>query len=1500
MSSELILVLGEENRSYKREKEVARQEMQRLEEEVGDLKELVGHAQEELSEAQQEKADVASELEEAKGYIVHLCQQLEALREEEQQAWRTHVAEADAAKAEAHDLRGQLAAAKQTLRAMHEQKQHLQHHTKEIQQQHRQSLERELSQAAAAAVSSSSSSARVASQMDEVARLMSDVAATQVHLQARLEAKLTTSPTPTLSIEDHKEEEEEEEEEDEAAATVHAPCPLAAQAQALLVRVVSAGSVTAAQQEIGDLHEVLEELGEAEADLGEYVEVMGRYEKKLRGIQQQVGGLVQEHVACAARAQEVETTLREENIALRSKVHRLQEALASSSSSSSPVPYEKEEGEVEGRMALEVREAVTARKWTLLQQQFATETAAKRGLEQDLAEAEGHWRRRVAHLEGIKKKAYGQLKLYRQQLQASVPVAEYEAVCSELVALKEVLASQAVGGKTAGVFPPPPSSPPRQQHQQHQQAAAAWAEEKLALEADLARYHGLLEATKEEVQALKALHKEEEEEEDGVVQGLQEQLLVYQTRSDGALAVAQLQEEVNALQTALRTLTRKHEIARSSLRRQDGCIKALEEEVVEREEAAREAEAEARAQLALLRRTVQELAVVGLWKGGGGKTTSVLEKEEEESSTSSFCLRLGALSASLAELVRSVEGKQDEVAGLEAAIEALRVDKESLVAQCQDLQKVVSGRGEQRQSMRSVSSLGSGSVTSGGEEDGGGLERELAGRLLSVSEELKTTKLDLLHAKREVKALQEEKEKATAASCCDMSLSFLSEDCGGSESGSCCSEGEQVALVKRLLQAIVSADSTFTTSKKEGRGGGKGGSTDETRRVNALVETLQEYLDAVHFYETQANRLGSALWQFTPATRQRAQEAMTGTFSSSSSSCSIGVQTPPLPPVPSSRRLEEELHCAHEELEVSLEEQRRMKEDMIALAQQLQQAEERLLAALQANKRYVAASMGGGGGEEEEVAALQEALAEKEEELAELKEAIWRLKEECTQALRQQQQEEEEEEEEEAAAATAPPPTRKSSSSMPRKRKGGASPDQLEKRGEGEAVEGLQHQMCLLQQRLAQARVHLGNARKDKEKAEAGQQAALVESKGLGEKVHRMESDLIRLRAELAKARKAAAGGGGGSSSGSRIEELEKQVRLLTTTILEHQQQRQAAAAAGRPTTPAAGGNNRPAEKKRRTVGGEEEEEAVASRKREIAALKATLLRLQGENEGLRVGLVKKTAAELVPSGKVVELERRLKEAKQQITLLAEEKTALKSQLASAGEMGEKLSKREESLAQLRGTLRAKEDALATWKQRHEAVEGEKETLQREIKGLRHRLQALEKELAGLRGHKRRRSSSSSSSSSTAAQQEEEQQPQQQQPEDDDPNNPVDAEEDPLEVSFSLSSSTCSSSSATSPEDVIAALQAELTHCRIVVGRAQAERRRLSEENGKLMYELSAFDLNFWEELEDLKYAHQEDQKRIEEARQRVEKAERQLALLPAAAVVGGGEGGGGGRGGIV
>lgn len=61
------------------------------------------------------------------------------------------------------------------------------------------------------------------------------------------------------------------------------------------------------------------------------------------------------------------------------------------------------------------------------------------------------------------------------------------------------------------------------------------------------------------------------------------------------------------------------------------------------------------------------------------------------------------------------------------------------------------------------------------------------------------------------------------------------------------------------------------------------------------------------------------------------------------------------------------------------------------------------------------------------------------------------------------------------------------------------------------------------------------------------------------------------------------------------------------------------------------------------------------------------------------------------------------------------------------------------------------------------------------------------------------------------------------------------------------------------------------------VARLRGECRRLAWENGRLHGELSAFDLDFFEEIEDLKYRHAEAHKRLAAAEARAVAAERRV-----------------------
>jgi hypothetical protein len=287
----------------------------------------------------------------------------------------------------------------------------------------------------------------------------------------------------------------------------------------------------------------------------------------------------------------------------------------------------------------------------------------------------------------------------------------------------------------------------------------------------------------------------------------------------------------------------------------------------------------------------------------------------------------------------------------------------------------------------------------------------------------------------------------------------------------------------------------------------------------------------------------------------------------------------------------------------------------------------------------------------------------------------------------------------------------------------------------------------------------------------------------------------------------------------------------------------------------------------------------------ETAAEKAIRPVIGNEPESLQSGSIRKTSN--FPSYSVAVkmrcLERRLREAEQRLKTAEQGKMALTVQSTELNEIRQRLNKREETLAQLRALIRAKDNALSRARGRCEDLEGTEQRLMEKVEGQQQRLVALEKELVCLRVIKQRRSTSHSSSSLCLGMNEKTQH-QRGSSEAMTCDNPHPALS--LSVSNSSnstsplysSSSSLSSSTVNFPEAKML-LQNELQDCRASFLQKSAECDSLLNQNKRLLHELSAFDLSFWEELEDLKYAHQQALKETRDAKERALKAEGKLTF---------------------
>lgn len=150
-------------------------------------------------------------------------------------------------------------------------------------------------------------------------------------------------------------------------------------------------------------------------------------------------------------------------------------------------------------------------------------------------------------------------------------------------------------------------------------------------------------------------------------------------------------------------------------------------------------------QVSVLRRALQELAVMGLEVSGGADAVAASRRSSAADTPPTLFERAKNLSDRILELVHLGEAREKEMKEGDAAlkrlremVETLQTEKSTLLEQCQDLKLWAPPRG------------------GGGRGDDGSLERELGRRLLAVSEDLKTTKLTLLQTRRQVGIIQVE------------------------------------------------------------------------------------------------------------------------------------------------------------------------------------------------------------------------------------------------------------------------------------------------------------------------------------------------------------------------------------------------------------------------------------------------------------------------------------------------------------------------------------------------------------------------------------------------------------------------------------------------------------------------------------------------------------------------------------------------------------------------
>ena len=241
-----------------------------------------------------------------------------------------------------------------------------------------------------------------------------------------------------------------------------------------------------------------------------------------------------------------------------------------------------------------------------------------------------------------------------------------------------------------------------------------------------------------------------------------------------------------------------------------------------------------------------------------------------------------------------------------------------------------------------------------------------------------------------------------------------------------------------------------------------------------------------------------------------------------------------------------------------------------------------------------------------------------------------------------------------------------------------------------------------------------------------------------------------------------------------------------------------------------------------------------------VESLRKVSDKLRVENERLRKG----GGAD---EWKVAEAEKKAVAEKKRADKLQEELAGVQAKLRSLEDAGLKLTQRQQLIAQLRRQLKSKEDELGTTVRRAEELEESLEGERRRVAAAEGRIQALEAQQLASRAAGANKDELRRAESEVVSLKEQLRQLQRER------------ERDRETMQTQISSRAADSQrKGDSTSADVSALKESLRRATDEGTKLRSELQGLREENAKLRSELSAFDLDFFEEIENLKYAHAE------------------------------------------
>jgi chromosome segregation ATPase len=240
-----------------------------------------------------------------------------------------------------------------------------------------------------------------------------------------------------------------------------------------------------------------------------------------------------------------------------------------------------------------------------------------------------------------------------------------------------------------------------------------------------------------------------------------------------------------------------------------------------------------------------------------------------------------------------------------------------------------------------------------------------------------------------------------------------------------------------------------------------------------------------------------------------------------------------------------------------------------------------------------------------------------------------------------------------------------------------------------------------------------------------------------------------------------------------------------------------------------------------------------------IEAMKRVVDKLKSENDRFR------KAASGGDGNKVAEAEKKMHAQRQRADKLDDEVAGLKAKLRGHEESSQKLVQRQQQLSAMRKQLKARDDELAAVKQSAGGASEEADTLRRKLRSHEDRIASLEGSLA---------TAQSRGQDSNPAMERELSELR---------NRATRQATDIESLRAQLASAEQRAADNNNPGGGMTFPAPKTAGGGLDGPAKEAEIARLRDENEKLRQELSAFDMDFFEEIENLKYAHAEAVKKL-------------------------------------